>query len=47
MGHNSIVGKSREILASESQDSNTQIQRYIRLTNLVPELLEFVDEGAY
>ena len=45
VGHNSIVGKSREILASESQDSNTQIQRYVRLTNLVPELLEFVDEG--
>ena len=45
VGHNSIVGKSREILASESQDSNTHIQRYVRLTNLVPELLEFVDEG--
>ena len=45
VGHNSIVGKSREILASESQDSNTQIQRYVRLTNLVPELLEYVDEG--
>ena len=45
VGHNSIVGKSREILASESQDSNTQIQRYVRLTNLVPELLEFVDQG--
>ena len=45
VGHNSIVGKSREILASESQDSNTQIQRYVRLTSLVPELLEFVDEG--
>lgn len=45
VGHNSIVGKSREILASESQDSNTQIQRYVRLTKLVPELLEFVDEG--
>ena len=45
VGHNSIVGKSREILASESQDSNTQIHRYVRLTNLVPELLEFVDEG--
>ena len=45
VGHNSIVGKSREILASESHDSNTQIQRYVRLTNLVPELLEFVDEG--
>lgn len=45
VGHNSLVGKSREILASELGDSNTQIQRYIRLTNLVPELLEFVDEG--
>mgnify|MGYP003050465677 CR=1 FL=1 len=33
------------MLAAESQDSNTQIQRYVRLTNLVPELLEFVDEG--
>ena len=44
VGHNSIVGKSREILASESQDSNTQIQRYVRLTNLVPELLDMVDE---
>ena len=27
VGHNSIVGKSREILASESQDSNTQIEQ--------------------
>ena len=64
VGHNSIVGKSREILASESQDRNNlefakssdeladktgesknQIYRYVRLTNLVPELLEFVDEG--
>ena len=45
VGHNSLVGKSREILAAESQDSNTQIQRYVRLTNLVPELLDYVDEG--
>ena len=42
-GHHSLVGKSREILASNSPDSNTQIQRYIRLTNLVPELLDMVD----
>lgn len=34
---------SREVLASNSPDSNTQIQRYIRLTNLVPELLDMVD----
>ena len=34
---------SRETLSEESGDSQTQIQRYIRLTNLVPELLEYVD----
>ena len=33
------------LLADKSDDSKTQIQRYVRLTNLVPELLEFVDEG--
>ena len=37
--------KSREILAAESGKSHEQIRKYIRLTNLVPELLEFVDEG--
>ncbi len=36
---------SREQLAEQTGDSQTQIQRFIRLTNLVPELLEFVDEG--
>ena len=36
---------SREELAAQSGESQTQIQRYIRLTNLVPALLEFVDEG--
>ncbi len=36
---------SNEELAAESPDSRSQIQRYIRLTNLVPELLEMVDEG--
>ena len=36
---------SREELAAQSGESQTQIQRYIRLTNLVPELLEFVDVG--
>ena len=45
VGHDSLMGKSRELLATESADSNTQIQRYVRLTNLVPELLELVDEG--
>ena len=36
---------SVEQIADKSDDSKTQIQRYIRLTNLVPELLEYVDEG--
>ena len=36
---------SREQLSEQTGDSQTQIQRYIRLTNLVPELLELVDEG--
>ena len=36
---------TRELLAESSIDSDSQIQRYIRLTNLVPELLQFVDEG--
>ena len=39
------VKKRREILAAESGESHEQIRKYIRLTNLVPELLEFVDEG--
>jgi len=37
--------RTDEQLAQETGDSRNQIHRYIRLTNLVPELLEFVDEG--
>ena len=37
---------SREALAEKSPDGNTQIQRYIRLTNLVPELLSLVDNSV-
>lgn len=36
---------SVEKIADNSNDSKTQIQRYVRLTSLVSELLEFVDEG--
>jgi len=36
--------RSREALASYSSDSSTQIQRYIRLTYLIPELLKIVDD---
>ncbi|MDD7775181.1 MAG: ParB/RepB/Spo0J family partition protein [Solobacterium sp.] len=32
-------------ISQETGDSERQVHRYIRLTNLVPELLEFVDEG--
>lgn len=37
--------KSRDVISEESGESREQIRRYIRLTNLVPELLELVDEG--
>lgn len=37
--------RTDEQLAQETGESRNQIHRYIRLTNLVPELLEFVDEG--
>ena len=36
---------SREIVADSSPDSHSQIQRYIRLTELIPTLLDVVDEG--
>ena len=37
---------SREALADKSPDSNTQIQRYIRLTFLIPDILELVDNSV-
>lgn len=37
--------RSTEKLAEEGDDSPTQIKRYIRLTYLVPELLQYVDDG--
>lgn len=45
LGHHFQQGKSREILADNSPDSNTQIQRYIRLTNLIPKILDMVDDS--
>ena len=38
--------RSNEELASSSPDSKTQIQRYIRLTALIPELLDLVDNSV-
>ncbi len=37
--------RSDEQLAEETSDSARQIQRYIRLTELIPSLLNLVDEG--
>lgn len=37
--------KSRDILAGEVGESKDQIRRYIRLTELLPEILDMVDEG--
>ena len=37
--------RTNEVLANEVGESREQIRRYIRLTNLVPELLDLVDEG--
>ena len=36
---------TRDVLAEGADDSSRQIHRYIRLTNLVPGILEKVDEG--
>ena len=45
LGQNFDGMTSRELLAIESPDSHSQIQRYIRLTNLIPEILDMVDDG--
>ena len=44
-GQKSIAINSRDEMAESSGDSARQIQRYIRLTNLIPPLLDMVDEG--
>lgn len=41
----SVRKTSRDKIAENSPDSSTQIQRFIRLNELIPELLQFVDEG--
>lgn len=37
--------ETAQMIGEQSGDSQTQVRRYIRLTNLVPELLDLVDEG--
>jgi len=46
VGHKYEGRRSREVLSEESPDSNTQIQRYIRLTELIPQLLDMVDNSV-
>ena len=43
--HNGAKLRSDETIAESSKDSARQIQRYIRLTYLVPELQEYLDNG--
>lgn len=45
LGQKSSGKTSREMIAENSPDSATQIQRYIRLNELQPELQKMVDEG--
>ena len=44
--HNKLDGKrTRDIISEQVDDSARTISRYIRLTELVPELLDMVDKG--
>ena len=42
-----VVAKSRttEMVGADTGDSHEQVRRYIRLTNLIPEILQYVDDG--
>lgn len=45
LGRKLMNKETAQIIGEENGDSQTQVRRYIRLTYLVPELLEMVDEG--
>lgn len=45
-GPHLFKGKSKELLAAQVGESATQVQRYVRLNNLIPPLLEQVDKGV-
>ena len=45
VGRKLIGEETAAIIGEPNGDSQTQVRRYIRLTNLVPELQQFVDEG--
>ncbi len=40
-----LVGKLEAADRISDEESGRQVQRYIRLTNLIPELLQYVDDG--
>ena len=44
VGHKLAGTKARDIIAEQCGDNARNVQRFIRLTNLVPELLDMVDE---
>ena len=44
VGHNFRGKRSVDLLAENAPDSRNQIQRFIRLTKLIPQLLDMVDE---
>ncbi|MCQ2484790.1 MAG: ParB/RepB/Spo0J family partition protein [Clostridia bacterium] len=39
------LGETASFIGEQIGDSGTQVRRYIRLTNLIPDLLNLVDEG--
>ena len=43
--HKSDGAKSRDVIAESTDESARQVSRYIRLTHLIPPLLDFVDSG--
>ena len=45
LAHNFDGKRTREVIAEEAGESPDQVRRYVRLNELTPELLEFVDEG--
>lgn len=45
MEHKSGKQKSRDVLANQSGDSREQVRRFIRLTELIPPVLQMVDDG--
>ena len=43
--HHFLRQKTRDIIGEDAGDSGKQVSRYIRLNNLIPALIDYVDEG--